>query len=118
LPVEITDLPFQDYIPGDIGLIGIRTDTSMRRTVDMDQGLEKYRHLKKYLGMGEIELKKVLRMMDAILEEVESFQNMRASPELCLNVRDQAVRIRSTLSLHLVALEDLILILRSQGIEI
>ncbi len=84
----------------------------------MDKDMEKYQYLRKYLGMGESELKKVLRMIDAILEEVQAFQNMRASPELCLNVRDQAVRIRSTLSSHLVALEDLILILRGQGIEI
>jgi hypothetical protein len=84
----------------------------------MEEDLEKYQHLKEYLGRGESELNKVLRMVDAILEEVELFHSMRTNPELCLNVRDQAVRIRSILSSHLVALEDLILILRCQGIEI
>ena len=84
----------------------------------MDKELEKYQHLGEYLGVGETELRKILRMMDAILEEVESFQNMRLCPELCLNVRDQAVRIRSILSSRLVALEDLLIILREHGIEI
>jgi hypothetical protein len=84
----------------------------------MIEDLEKFRHLKEYLGMGENDLNKVLGMIDAILEEVESFHNMRLSPELCLNVRDQAVRIRTTLSSRLVALKDLIGILREYGMEI
>jgi hypothetical protein len=84
----------------------------------MNEDIEKFRHLKKYLGMGESDLNKVLGMVDTILEEVESFHNMRLSPELCLNVRDQAVRIRTTLSSRLVALKDLIGILREYGMEI
>jgi hypothetical protein len=84
----------------------------------MEEDMERYRHLKEYLGMGETDLNKMLRMVDAILEDVESFNNIRLSPELCLNVYDQAVRIRSTLSSRLVALEDLIAILREHGIEI
>lgn len=82
----------------------------------MDMDLEKYRHLKEYIGAGEFELKMILRMVDAILEEVESYYNMRLNPELCLNIRDQAVRIRSTLASRLAALEDLINILSDLGV--
>lgn len=85
----------------------------------MDEDMEKYQHLKEYLWSGETELKKMLRMVDTILEEVESFHNMQSSTEqLCLNVQDQAVRIRSNLSSRLVALEDLITVLRGHGIGI
>jgi hypothetical protein len=84
----------------------------------MNEDLEKYRYLKEYLVVGETEMKKMLRMVDAILEDVESMQNMQLNPQLCLNVRDQAVRIRSALSSRLVALEDLITILRGHGMEI
>ena len=84
----------------------------------MDNDLEKYRHLKEYMTMAEKELQKMLRMIDTILEDVESLHNIKLNPELCLNVRDQAVRIRSHLASRLTAIEDLINILREYGMEI
>ncbi|MEN6475328.1 MAG: hypothetical protein ABFD81_15045 [Syntrophaceae bacterium] len=84
----------------------------------MDKDLEKYRHLKEFLGMSASELQKLTRMVDSLLEYVEDRDTMRSSPELCNNVRDMAVRIRSMLRSRLVALEDLIIILGEYGIKI
>jgi len=84
----------------------------------MDKDLEKYRHLQEYLGMSESELQKLTRMVDSLLEYVEDRDTMRSCPELCNNVRDMAVRIRSMLSSRLIALEDLIGILAEYGIRI
>lgn len=84
----------------------------------MDHGLEKYRHLREYMDVAEVDLKKLLRMIDTLLEEVESYHNMKSSPELCLGIRDNALRVRSLLSSRLVALEDLIVLLRENGIRI
>lgn len=44
--------------------------------------------------------------------------SIQSNPELCHNVQDMGVRIRSLLSSRLVALEDLIMILRGYGIKI
>lgn len=90
----------------------------MGKEVSTAMDLEKYGHLKEYIGAGEFDLKKLLRMVDAILEEVESYYNMRLNPELCLNIRDQAVRIRSTLSSRLAAIEDLHTILCDLGVDV
>lgn len=84
----------------------------------MENNLEKYQYLKEYMRVTETELNKKLRMVNAIMEDVESSHNMRRCPELCLDVRDQAVRIHSNLESRLVALQDLIGILRGYGIEI
>jgi hypothetical protein len=84
----------------------------------MEDDLVKFQYMKDYLIVGEAELKRMLRMVDAIVEESEALKNIRLSPQFCLSVRDQAVRIRSILSSRLVALEDLIIILREHGLEI
>jgi hypothetical protein len=84
----------------------------------MDNDLEKYRHLKEYLGISESELKKLVRMVDSLLEYVDDHGAISSSPELCHDVRDMAMRIRSQLNSRLIALEDLIAILREYGITI
>jgi len=84
----------------------------------MEENLEKYQLLRAYLFAFDSEVKMLLRMVDGILEEVESPGNIQTSPGLCLSVRDQAVRMRSIISSRLVALEDLISILRDHGIEV
>src|SRR5690606_11828717 len=86
--------------------------------VMMDQGLEKYRHLKEYMDGADIDLRKLLRMVDSILEEVESPHIKESNPELCLSISDIAVRIRSLLSARLAALEGLVTSLREHGIGI
>lgn len=98
---------------------GARTGNDIRKEREaMKENLEKYQLLRGYLAAFDSEMKMLLRMVDGILEEVESPGSIQTSPGLCLSVRDQAVRIRSILSSRLVALEDLISILRDHGIEI
>jgi hypothetical protein len=95
-----------------------RTCRCLEKEEDVEEDLDKYQLLKEYLAMFELELRMLLRMIDTILEDVESVKNMLSSTQLCLNVRDQAVRIHSTLTSRIVALEDLISILRTYGIQI
>ena len=85
----------------------------------MEGELAKFQYMKEYIIVSEAELlKKILLMVDGIVEESESLKNIRLSPQFCLNVRDQAVRIRTILSSHLVALENLITILRENGMKL
>ncbi len=84
----------------------------------MDLGLEKYRHLKEYMDGADIDLRKLLRMVDSILEEAEDPCNRESNPELCLGISDIAVRIRSLLSARLAALEGLVISLREHGINL
>lgn len=84
----------------------------------MDHDLEKYRQLRDYFAMSESEIRKLIRMVDSLLGYVDDPDAVRLNPELCHNVQDMGGRIRALLSSRLVALEDLILILKEHGIAI
>lgn len=88
----------------------------MKNDALTDKDREKYEALKAYMAASKSDLKMMLRMVDAILEESQSFPNRISSPEACLNIRDLVGRIRSVLTSRLHALEDLINILREHGI--
>ena len=74
----------------------------------MNQDIDNLKFWRDHMEAAETNMKATLRMIDSILEIVESPQNIKSSPELCNDVRALVGRIRSSLSERLIALEDLL----------
>jgi hypothetical protein len=83
----------------------------------MNQDIDNLKFWKDHLEAAETNMETTLRMIDSILEIVESPQNLKSSPELCNDVKSLAARIRSSLSERLIALEDLLGFLKEYEIK-
>jgi len=82
----------------------------------MNVSIEKYQHWQEYLTAAQIDLKSSLRMVDAMLDIVQSPENILSSPEMCRDLQDLAERLRFFIDTRMVALNDLIAILKLHGI--
>jgi hypothetical protein len=83
----------------------------------MNKDIDNLKFWKDHMEAAETNMNTTLRMIDSILEIVESPQNMESSPELCNDVRALSVRIRSSITERLIALEDLLGFLKEYEIK-
>ncbi|HQM56722.1 MAG TPA: hypothetical protein PKZ57_04375 [Methanoregulaceae archaeon] len=92
-------------------------ETSLREgKPDMNVSIEKYQYWQEYLTAAHIDIKSSLRMVDAMLDIVQYPENILSSPEMCGDLQNLAERLKSFITTRMVALDDLITILRTHGI--